>query len=185
MLASSVQEPARRHARVEVLQDLRALRLAAERRLSRQEQRGRAEHPDEHEPGGGAEEDAAGRVEEAERRQLQPAAEERAGERRERLEKRRAGERADETERTASTASSTRRSADAARGATRVGACDEPAERESARRSSPRRQPAERREDDDRERDPVDGRHGGQCRSTVGASARLQCARPRGRSSAG
>ena len=153
-----VQQPARRHVGVEVLEDLRALRLAPERRLSREQQRRRAEHPDEHEPRRRAEEDAARRVEEAERCQLQPAAEERAGERRERVEQRRTGERADEAHerrpaRARPAAQQVRREP-----RPRVGPGDEPAEREGAP-DEPAPPAAERREEDDRERDPVHGRH--------------------------
>ena len=118
----------------------------------------RAEHPDEHEPGRGAEEDAAGRVEQAERRQLQPAAEERAGERRERWSS------------IAPASAPTRlrngvhRELDpplsrcgASRDPAYAPATSPPSEKRAHDEPSP--PAAERREDDDRERDPVDGRH--------------------------
>ena len=75
-----VQQPARRHDLVEPTHDVRLPHGLLERRLAGQEQRGGAEHPDEHEPGARAEQRPGGGVEEAERRQLQAVAQERAGE---------------------------------------------------------------------------------------------------------
>ena len=64
----------RRQRGVEPLQDERLLRRAAQVLLTRDEQRRRADDPDEREPRGGAEHEAAGRVERAQRRQRQRAA---------------------------------------------------------------------------------------------------------------
>ena len=167
-----VQQRARRQRRVRASCTIsERCDLAAERRLARAEERGRAGTQTIAEPVAAPKKTPPAESRRRSGVSLRPP---RRNEPRDDASDWRAPrrQRADEAE-TASTASSTRRSADAARGATHVGAGHEPAERERAD-DEPAPPAAERREGDDRERDPVDGRHAGQCRSTVGASARLQ-----------
>ncbi len=140
-------------------------------RLAGQQQRGRAEHPDEHEPGRRTEQRAGGGVEEAERRQLQAVPQERAGEARHRLQQQRADRGADEAgdrrpRRGRAAVQQVRPDARA-----RIRAGGEPGERERAR-DQPATQPAERRDRDDAERDPIHGRqrHAAQSRSRSGGS---------------
>ena len=169
------EQAARRHLLVEAADDRRALHFAAQPRLAGDEQCGRADHPDERDPGGRAEDEPAERVDEPERRQPEPAAEERADDAGDGLEEERAGDRAAEPGerrpgRAGAAVEQVRRRARAD-----VGAGDEAAEREGAR-DEPAPEPAERGQRDERERDPVDGRE----RHARSLAARSTGARARG-----
>ena len=141
-----VEQVPRRHHLVQAAHDLGALHLPPQRRLPRDEQRGRAADPDEREPVASAEHEAAGGVEEPQRRQpqaaraaIEPTSEASV------WSECRAGERADRARRAAS---SERRAAVSRCGAMRdptYAPATSPAS-ESALSDEPAAQPAERRQ---------------------------------------
>ena len=91
-----LQETPRRNGLIEAPHDLGLLHVPPEARLSRDEQRRRAEHPDEDDPGDRAKDEAAERIEEPQRGEPQATAHERAGDARGRLEEDRPEHGADE-----------------------------------------------------------------------------------------